>query len=457
MDKDISTNILQDVLQIGHLDYRKTVDELVKITESKWAQFFEILYASSLTFTCKYSTTTEFVAGENYDYGDLPSEQYSIFHKSNIVAIICLSNQPVLDTMSLKVRQRIHDTICIGLVMGNLQDTKFSFVMSVCQSLSKIVTQVLQQFGKITTLQSPQDKRNYDIINSYLNQVISIIYDTIDYIEIDSEKIIMQNNLVDISPFVDETLAILSNRNINADLDDNISSSIYMDRERVQQMLISVLRKVSDLKDIRLHVSYADYSSSESSDIFILFRVFSNTNRDNVELIKRFQIEHVSVSSLDVFVVKRLCEIMKGTFEVTESGLLMKIKTDIPRQTDIFKGKRILIGSSDPNLSTTLINLFSELGATVTFLTTVNATGMLGISLDKFNLVIVDISFADFGKFAKKRGLPIVGILNNTVVSSVSVSMYDAILTIPVTAHEIKSKCEKLLKALSQAKPEAPA
>ena len=440
MDYDISTSILQDVLQSGQLNYHKTVDTLVRITNSQSAQFFELLYG--LTFVCKYSSTSDFVTDKQYGFEDLPSEQYAIFHKSNIIAVICLSNQKILNELPGNTRQRIHDAICIGLVMGSLRDSKYSFVMSVCQSLSNIVTQIYQLSTGLSQQNVPKDQQKLEQMNIYLNQVIAVIYDTIDYIEIDSEKIILDNTLIDIRKFINDTTNILSrDMTVTKDIDDNVPQGIFIDKDRVLQMLVSVLKKVSDLKDIHLHTSFVDYSSNESSDMYLIFRLFSHTSRNNLEILKRFQIEHVSVTSLDVFVVKRLCEIMKGTFDVTENGIILKIVTDVPKEEGHFRSRKILVGTRDAYLSNKLIQLFNELGASVTFLDDRSQNAFLPY----YDLMLIDSSFTDVIPMAKRRGIPVVGVLTIAEVAQVKTINFDAILSIPVTVHELKMKCEKLL------------
>src|SRR6478609_4385154 len=126
--RDISASILSNVLQIGYLDYEKTINGLKNLTGSTKAQFFENVFG--LTFACKYSDTSEYVVGEKYSVEKLPFNQYVIYHRTNIIAIICLDNGQTFQDLSSDIQRRIHDSICIGLVMGTLKDSKFNFTMS---------------------------------------------------------------------------------------------------------------------------------------------------------------------------------------------------------------------------------------------------------------------------------------------------------------------------------------
>jgi hypothetical protein len=446
MEKDISANILQNVLQIGHLDHRRAIDALMKMTNSQDAQFFEVFSATQI-FLCRYSSSDRYILGQEYTFEDLPNEQYPIFHKNNIIAIISLDKLQNFEDMSDDFRQRIHDSICIGLVMGNLNDSKFSFTMSVCQTLSQVVTQILESFSELSqkTQFQADSAKNVKTINDSLTQVISILYDTIDYIEIDSEKAVLQKNLVDISALIDETLVILGT-NTPKEIDDGVPTRVFMDKDRVQTMLISTLKKVQDLTDVHLQISYADYSTLESQDVFLIFRVFSYNIKTNQEIMKRFRVQNVSVSSLDIFVVKRLCENMKGTFEVSENGLLMKINADVPGETDAFYNKKVLVGTRDDELSRNFVQLFSELGSKVTFITSSKPHMMNRIS--DYDLVVVDFTFTEIARYAKRRHIPVIGVFRASEVSTIKIGeLYDVLLTIPVTAHEIKVKGEKLLRS----------
>lgn len=331
MEKDISATILQLVLQIGYLDHEKVMKSLMEFTKSKVSQFFEVVFGSNSTYICRYSSTKDYITGEKYKFDNLPFDQITIFHKSSVIAIVCLDNQDEFDSISQECRQRILDSICIGIVMGNLKDSNFNFTMSVCKELSRIITQIMDFFTSLTS--SSSTKMDPDIsgkIDLYLTDVIRILYDTIDYIEIDAEKIELQKDVVNMIDFVKETIEIGSFGNIGKDIDDNVPAVLILDKERVQQMLISVLKKINDLTEMRLQVSFVDYSSIDSFDVFIVFRFYSTKFRNNTEMKKRFTVDHVSVSSLDMFISKRLCEIMNGTFDVREDGIIVKIKTDLP-------------------------------------------------------------------------------------------------------------------------------
>lgn len=319
--KDISAYLLQNILQIGQLDYEKSMHKLMKLTHSKSGQFFQKGQTGSL-FMCTFSTSQLYKVGDKYMLDNLPINQYTIFHRNTIIAIICLENQDILDELPDDIQQRIHDSICIGLVMGTLRDSKYSFTISVCNALSNIISQVIDMFDNMA-LKIKSDKKYVDQINTYLNDVITIIYDTIDYLEIDAEKVNLEKNNVDLNEFLLSTSSKyegIFRHKVTTELDERANRSFIFDKRWVQQMLISVLKKLVDIPNLQLHVSI--------NGNILNFRIYSTISRYNVELMKKVQVDRISVTSLDIFVVKRLCDIMNGKFEVETDGIIITIAVD---------------------------------------------------------------------------------------------------------------------------------
>ncbi len=444
LDKDISASILQQVLQVGYLNYDKLMENLMRITKSKDAQFFEVLSGNAESkYVCKYSTTTEFIAGMIYTLNDLPFDQITIMHKSSPISMISLDNQSEFDIIPDDCRQRILDSICIGIVMGNLKDTKFTFTMSVCRELSRIVTEISDLFANLQIPDSQiMDKETANTIDTYLTDVIRILYETIDYMEIDSENVVLQNDPVDVNEFIDEIIGLFTVGNVTKIVDESVPKIVLMDKTRVQQILIAVLKKVTDLTDIHFKVSLFDISSSGSQDVFIAFRTSSPKTKESQEIQERFQIDHVTVSSLDLFICKRLCEIMSGTFEVDESGVMMKVKIDIPVRADAFKNKIILVGTKDVNLSANLEKIFTSLGSETKMFNNLTYTTLI----NQCDMVVLDAYYGVFSRLAKSKNIPVVALLTASEKSTMkNTTMFDTILSIPFSSEEVRSKCESLL------------
>lgn len=319
--RDISACLLQNILQVGHLDYVHTMKRLKDLTKSPTGFFFE-KGQTGASFTCKYSDTEHYVTGDRYTLDSLPTNQYTIFHRNNVIAIISLENQDALDDVEDDLQQRIHDSICIGLVMGTLRDSKYSFTISVCNALGNIITQVIDMFDNLA-VKVKSDQRYVDQINRYLNDVISIIYDTIDYLEIDSEKVILQRNVVNLSEFMADVVSQyerIFRHKVNVEIQNSANGSYIFDKRWVQQMLISLLKKITEVQSVQIYISV--------SGNILIFRIFSTVPRYNADIIRILQVDKMSVASLDVFIVKRLCEIMQGRFLVDDSGASISISVE---------------------------------------------------------------------------------------------------------------------------------
>lgn len=439
-EESLSTTILQNVLQIGRLDYKSTMEGLLSITGSTEGQFFD---TDSINFICRYSTEDRYSVGQRYSFDELPLDNFPIMHKSNVIALICMNAQGAIDDMNDTDRQRIFDSISVGMVMGRLKEENYGFATSLCHVLGRMVQQILET---VSTL--PRNNTSLQWMDRNLGEILAIIYDALDYLEIDGGRIVMTANLVDVTEFIREILTILQQDGsyITSDIEDSVPKVILFDRKRVQQMLISVTRKLSDLKGIRLNLKLENFSRIEdpNADLFLYFHLFSDTSRQNQEIQRRFRIEQVSVDSLGIHVVKKLCDMMMGTFTVSDIGITIRIKVGLPpqeKEMESFKGRSVLIAFEDVKEAQRLATVFSALGMQVTYLKD-RATSLRTNQLEGQAIVAIDSSFTDVGRTAKRRGIPVVG-----VGKGVEETLLDAHFpTLPVSWKDVVQKCEHLME-----------
>jgi hypothetical protein len=315
--KDISASLLNNILQIGQLDYGKIMFLLKDATYSNIGQFFEKSQTGE-NFICRYTDTNQYILDQKYTFQELPINQYTIFYRNKVIAIICLDNIDNLESQKDTIQQGIHDSICIGLVMGHLKESKYTFTISVCNALSNIVQQVIDMFES-TASRLRADKR-YVEINSYLNDIMKIIFDTIDYLEIDSENIELEKNIVDMTSFMREltkTFEVIFGKKIVVDMDDSAAGIFVFDQKKVNQMLMILLKKLVTINNIQIRVMV--------SDVVLTFIVYSSSPKGNQEILRILEETKITVANLDIFIVKRLCEIMSGTFKVENRGAFVSI------------------------------------------------------------------------------------------------------------------------------------
>ncbi len=439
-EHNLSTLILQDVLQIGRLDFNKTMAGLMHITGSQNAHFFE---TDSVNFACRY-TTGEHILGQRYSFDELPLDNFPIMHKSNVIAFICLDRQEAIEEMDDDDRQRIFDSICAGLVMGRLKDDNFAFAMSICQVLSRVVQRVLKLVASL-----PQNTNSIKLIDSQLTDIISIIFDAMDYLELDAGKAVVVSNNVEVFPFITETVSILQQdgSSMTHDIDDTVPPAVVFDRQRVQQMLMAVAKKLTDVPTVRLNVKMENYSTPDSpnSELFLYFHFFSDTTRQNQEIQRRFRAEQVSVGTLGIHVVKKACEMMMGTFQASEHGVVLRVKVSLPpKEHPTFKSKRVLVAMTDRNQAAQLVSIFEALGSLVTTLRD-KGSGIQpqsSPSYDGMTLIALDVEFVDVARYAKRRGIPVLGIGRGIEDSWVDA----ALSSVPSSWQLVIDTCEPLLE-----------
>lgn len=439
-EHNLSTLILQDVLQIGRLDFVKTMTGLMNITGSKDAHFFE---TDSVNFTCRF-TTGDHILGQRYSFDELPPDNFPVMHKSNVIAFICLDRQDAIDEMEDDDRQRIFDSICAGLVMGKLKDDNYAFAMSICQVLSRVVQRVLNLVASL-----PQSTNSIRLIDSQLTDIISIIFDAMDYLELDAGKAVVVSNNVDVIPFIGETVSILQQdgSSITHDIEDTVPQAVVFDKQRVQQMLVAVAKKLTDVPMVRLNVKLENYSTPDSpnSELFLYFHFFSDTSRQNQEIQRRFRAEQVSVGTLGIHVVKKACEMMMGTFQASDHGVVLRIKVNLPPKEHVaFKGRRVLVAMTDRHQAAQLVSIFEALGSQVTTLRDKSSV-MQSTPYDGMALISVDVDFIDVARYAKRRGIPVLGIGRGIEESWVD----STVTSVPTSWQIIIDTCEPLLERRS--------
>ena len=107
---------------------------------------------------------------------------------------------------------------------------------------------------------------------------------------------------------------------------------------------------------------------------------------------------------------------------------MLQIKVSLPpTELQSFKGKRVLVAIADRPDMTRLTSLFSTLGCQVTSVRDKSAQTQQ--SYDSMDLLVLDYMYMDIARYAKRRGVPVLGIgrgmdegLANTYVKAVPTS-----------------------------------
>ena len=370
-----------------------------------------------------------------YTLDEIPFEQYPIFHKTDIVAFICLENIITLETYPDIYKKRLHNSICVGLLLGNAKESKYSFVISLCKTLVKTVNEAAE------LLSTQSEKVTLDA-GDLLTEVLDVINNAIDYTNIDAEKISLKTDTVQVTKFVKDIMSYIPfSQKINVDFDGNIPDSLIFDKNRVQQILETVFTKVADIPDLRLNVRLDNYSTFQKEQYFLLITIGS---RSGTDIRERFATDRFTMNNLGIFLVKRLCEIMNGTMIINDYGMSIKISVDIPGKTDVAKGKHIIIGTNDMKLYRDISGMLDKLKAFPSILTD---TTVLTEGLAKYDLVILDETYAAYALLVAKQGVPVIG--TNLKADNSAKRNFDVILPTNYSTDSLNNALDKLLAPLT--------
>lgn len=312
-ESDLPANILKTVIQTGTINYKDVTESLMKLTNSSAGQLFLSLDSK---FICKYSSQSKYLANKEYIYEDLPDEQYTIF-STKPVAILCMENAIDLYDLKDSYRTRINDVICLSIIFSQMKQSKYTFTISLCRTLGDIISSVLtSEETSVSTIQEP------------LTKMISLLNDAEDYVEIDSENIQLEKEVVSMNIFINQVISMTDLR-IILNINDHVPKNVYIDTNRVTQILLTIFSKLNSLTSpIHLNVYVENYTTMLETDIYLSFRIFADTAKDNLTIQRCLQAENVTMDTLNTIVAKKLCELMSGQCKIKENGIIFTIKTN---------------------------------------------------------------------------------------------------------------------------------
>lgn len=414
--EDFSVEILQDILKKGGLDYRSIVEAIHLMAQSTSSQFFTVI--SNALVMCKFSTSEAFKEQTHYSQEDIPLDRIIIWHGTRQIAMICISDQDVWEEYPEQLRLRIQNVIAIGLIVEDLKESRYQLIFSVCQSLVRFVTKALSIVSKMTTNQSVAQ------VNQILSEMITSIYDTLDYIKIESEKMTLEQNLVTVSSFVAETIGIIQSdmpNKIEFDIDSNVPEKLMFDMEKVRQMLFRALKSIRSVPSLVVYVTQPSYSTPTRS--YLNFRLVSNLNKFNAEIERKFKNDAVTSDNLGVIIVQKLCAFMAGGLSIDEygvnrTGVSLTIRCYPSNAYQNLTDKRILLGIADDSISREIMNTLSSFGAFPVWMESPAAMEQYLSSVGRYQLVILDSTFSAFAEKSVSKGIPVLWVRMSSVENS---------------------------------------
>ena len=322
--------------------------------------------------------------------------------------------------------------------------------------------------------------------------LLSIINNILDYSKIESSKIELQKNEVNIQELIENVLDVVAPLNTNTnveliyDIDDSLSSFLFTDQVKLQQILINLINnavkfthqgevfiqlkmdKLASKKLNRLHISITDTGIGISKKgLEKLFKSFSQVDGSTTR--------KYGGTGLGLVISKRLIEALGGDISVEseeEQGTKFSFYIDVesssksltPYRSSILKGKKALILDDNP----TNLKIFEQQGLSHGLEIDITSdpafiTKNLD-SLDKYDFVILDMQMplkdgVDVAKEIRtkwdKISLPLVLLSSIHAIEEKSeLLLFNLQLTKPVKQSQLFRNLESLFKDSTQASVE---
>ncbi len=434
--EDMTLDLLRQTLQDGKLNYSVTMEKLMDITSCETGYFFEALPFSSLFFICRFTSQKgRYVEGVKYSFEDLPEgAQYNVYHKSNIIAILCFDKPNACQLLN---QHRIHDGLSFGIVMGALTTSKHSLILSVCQSLQKYVVEIARSSERVS------DNNLKGALTENVDHMYKILYDTLNFIDLDmtqTPQVELTSDVVTVADFFQQTIDIVRERlsgTVVLNIEDDVPSHVVFDLERVQQVVTSVLFRLGPIVNITVGVALKDYSAREEQVLFLEVKFSSDSRRKIEDILALFEVETVNTGTLDVFVVRKLCEVMGGDMQSTESGLLLTFRIELP--TNGFSDKRIVAAVHDKVTLRSVTDNFEKLGATV------SRYNPRTTSIVKYDVMVLDTENEELVDQAIEKGVPVIIVRSETEHAPDNDARFSAVLQMPLTMKNIEEKLRHIV------------
>jgi hypothetical protein len=225
------SKIIQSILHTNVLDIELLIDELQKLTNSENSALFDMDSQDTEIMTCRHSTMiNDYTSNNKYNLSELPDThfQFPIWHKSNMIVMIVLSNKTVINGMNDEFSQKLHDTICVGLVMDNMRKRNYKLNMKIFTDLSKYVTDALLAVNDRVILQN----------------MLSMLTNVTDLLQLEYDIIPLKITRFDLHNVIYAAVAMFKNIMVIVSIDKDVPKMVSSDRDKFQQIMVLILQNL---------------------------------------------------------------------------------------------------------------------------------------------------------------------------------------------------------------------
>jgi hypothetical protein len=311
--------ILEEIL-ISHSFTDQVILKIQEVLEDNILQLFS---KNDQVMTCIYSSTSYFKPYKIYPIDIITTSQtLDLVYKNDIIGYMVTENS-LINKLDNSIQVLLQDVTSIGIILNTYSSSKYKFIQFVCLSIVKLINKITKLISKISARYNDvQSKIDYKEIDKSLMEMINLVYDAVDYAEISESQIEIQEDIVSIKLFLDETCRIIEsmNKKVTVELKKTPKYLVF-DKKHLQQLLLIIFKKM-DVGIVNLIVEYnKPYLEITTNEI---------KNINSIEATLTFQ-DKMTHSRMEDFVFKNLCTLLTVNVTLSHQTIKFKIFTKIPQ------------------------------------------------------------------------------------------------------------------------------
>lgn len=312
----ICASVVHDTLHNGSVNFGNLIQDLNTLYGGTNGYVFLADRTVGEKLSCAYSTDRrKYVNGTAYNAEDLPSNQFLIFHRVDLNAIVCFDGQPTFEQMATEDEQaHLHDCISLGIIMcQRKQWTRLE--VSVCQNVAEKVKTLVDVVNKwcrpVGLSENAVQKHNHSLpalkqeVSEVVASAMTMLYDLSDYVELDTNTLELSPEKIPMEQLVGRLARVSGVRIVTS---ETLPTTADVDAQRLIQAVLGVTRRFRTIVE---QVTLAMDGSKRNLKVYV---------QTSSPLLPRLTSDHLSTPGLGISLTKMLCGVMGGSFNVDKEG-----------------------------------------------------------------------------------------------------------------------------------------
>lgn len=392
--------ILDDVLQTGSIDIHKLMTRLIKDSESNFGYFFQV--ENDDQFICRFSSDTDsYLIGGTYSIAQVPSNQFSIYVRDFIVAVICLENHYEESLAN------VHDCIATALHFTKMQQTHHRFLVTIS---NKVITNLNDIYTNVVSLKPTNIAKNtlVDMIRT-IGKSTSFLDDIRDYSLLTSGRFIADQREHTLGPVIKRSVANSGRTHINTHITKNVPTKAILDAKKFEKLMYKILSNFAVDETLELIIDSEEISPADG---FLFCDLHTQLPS---ELTTILSMRYLNPDHLDWYVAKRLAEFYGGFIKViNEKHLLFSIRFKYSGQDNVLKDRKILLLLTSKMQRDKAYRSLTTLDAAVVLFNESDASLQLS-NIASYDVAVMDDTYAPkYLQRFRDNHVPVIGVSSNT-------------------------------------------